>query len=246
MNKDLTLADLLQFIRKNIMVSLITALVFSVITYFVSSSMAVTSYVYSLSYGVEVTWDNVDLSPTGALTAADFARSQVTAIKPRLKGSALLKDVLKESGYDNYFKPEHVAGMMSVTNEENVPIIEIRFIGTNPKILRRLAHTYATLAPKHVQKSYCYIEAFEPVTYVGASSTPVKSYTMSAFVLSTLGILVLLYFIESLDTRVKSASEIEKKYEIPNLGVIPNFYLSNKNSYSRYSYRKEATSNYES
>lgn len=246
MNKDPTLADLLQFIRKNIVVSIVTALVFSVITYFVSSSMAITSYGYKLSYGVEVAWNNVELSPTGALTAADFAKNQVTTIKPRLKGSALLKEVLKESGYDKILKPDQVAAMMSVTNEENVPIIEIQFNGTNPEILRRLAHTYATLAPKHVQKSYCYIEAFEPVTYAGASSTPVKSYTMSAFILSTIGILVLLYFIESLDTRVKSAAEIEKKYAIPNLGVIPNFYLSNKNNYSRYSYRKEATSNYES
>ena len=246
MNKDLTLADLLQFIRKNIVVSIVTALIFSVITYFVSSSMAVTVYTYKLSYGIEVAWENVELSPSGALTAADFAKNQVTALKPRLKGTTLLKDVIKEAGYEKSLKPERLASMISISNEENVPILEISFTGTNPQALRRLAHTYSTLAPKHVRKSYCYIEAFEPVTYAGAFSTPVKSYTTSAFILGTLGILVLLYFIESLDTRVKSATEIEKKYEIPNLGVIPNFYINVKNSYSRYSYRKETTGNYES
>lgn len=245
MNKDLTLADLLQFIRKNITVSIITGLFFSVITYFASSSMAVTAYNYSLSYEVVVAWENVELSPSGALTAADFAENQLTAIKPRMKGSELLNDVIKQAGYEGVLNTGHMTGMISLTSEENVPIININFSGPNAAIVERLAHTYSDLAPKYIQKEYCSIEPFEPVRYAGSNSTPVKSYTMTAFILGALGTIVILYFIESLDTRVKTAAEIERKYEIANLGIIPNFYLSKKSSYSQYGYKKGADKGYE-
>ena len=234
MNKDLTLADLLQFIRKNIMVSIVTAFVFSIITYFVSSSMATTYYKYTLSYEVVVAWENVELSPSGALTAADFAENQMVAIKPRMKGTELLNDVIKEAGYEGAMNSGHLSSMISLENEENVPIINVTITSTNPGLL------------KYIKREYCALEPFEPVRYGGSSSTPVKSYTMSAFVLALLGILVLLYFIESLDTRVKTAAEVEKKYEIANLGIIPNFYLSRKSSYNKYGYQKGAGSNYES
>ena len=246
MNKDLTLADLLQFIRKNIMVSIVTAFVFSIITYFVSSSMATTYYTYTLSYEVVVAWENVELSPSGALTAAGFAENQMVAIKPRMKGTELLNDVIKEAGYEGAMNSGLLSSMISLEREENVPIINVTITSTNPGMLKKLAHAYSALAPKYVKREYCALEPFEPVRYGGSSSTPVKSYTMSAFVLALLGILVLLYFIESLDTRVKTAAEVEKKYEIANLGIIPNFYLSRKSSYNKYGYQKGAGSNYES
>ena len=246
MNKDLTLADLSQFIRKNIAVSIVTAFIFSIITYLVSSSMAVTTYTYSFSYEVVVAWDNVDLSPSGAMTAADFAESQVAALKPRMKGTDFLKNVIKDAGYEGKLSVKALSTMISLSSEEDVPIINVDFSGTNPKLLKRLAHTYVALAPKHIKKVYVSLDPFEPVRYKNAYTTPVKTYTTSSFVLALLGILVLLYFVESLDTRVKSATEIEKKYEIANLGIIPNFYISKKNSYTKYGYQKGASSNYES
>ena len=44
----------------------------------------------------------------------------------------------------------------------------------------------------------------------------------------------------------RALAEVEKKYEIANLGIIPNFYLSRKSSYNKYGYQKGAGSNYES
>ena len=246
MNKDLTLTDLLQFIRKNIAVSIVTALIFAVITYFVSSSMSVTTYKYTFSYEVAVAWENVELSPSGALTSANFAESQIPALKPRMKGSEFLKRVIEKAGYKGKLDARMLSSMITLSNEEEVPNINVDVSGTNRVAVKKLAEAYAELAPKYIKKTYVSLDQFEPVRFEGASSTPVKSYTMSAFVLALLGILILLYFIESLDTRVKSAAELEKKYEIPNLGVIPNFYISKKNSYSKYGYRKGATGNYES
>ena len=75
---------------------------------------------------------------------------------------------------------------------------------------------------------------FEATRHVGTSSTPVNLYTGLAFVAGATIVLFLLYIIESLDTRIKSAGEVEKRYNISNLGVIPNFYVGGGKDYKAY------------
>ncbi len=245
MNKDLSFAELLGFLKKNIIVVLITAVVFAVITYVIASSMAETTHSYTFSYEVTVLWNQEEdtLSPSGALTAANFAKAEINTLKEKMKGSKLLNAAIEKAGYKGRLSSGAFASMISFQTEADTNIIKVTVTNPNREGIKNLSNVYSELVPYSVERTYSSLQPLEPVTYAGAYTTPVKTYTMVAFAMGFAAMLVLLYFIEALDTKIKTAAEIEKKYEIANLGSVPNFFMSGGKNYK--AYKKGGYGNYE-
>lgn len=245
LNKDLTLAEMLEFIKKNIVVIIVTAIAFAIITFIVSSALATTTYSYKCEYISETLWYEEEevLTPSGAFSAANYAVYAINTQKKLLRGSALLNAAIEDAGYKGQISSGNFNSMISLSSEEDTLILSVTFSSTDKEAIRKLAESYAKLAPEYANMNYSSLEIFEPVAYAGSSSTPVPLYTFTAFVLGGLIALVLLYFIESLDNRIKSSAEVENKYGIVNLGIIPNLYVSGGKNYK--AYKKGAKGNYE-
>ena len=235
--KEVSVIEILAFIKKNLVVSLAAAVIFAVVAYLAASSIADTTYTYGCSFTVDTFWNNENtetLSPSGAYSAANYAVYSINTHKKYLKGTKLLEDVIKDAGYENQISPEYLRSLIYISNEEDTLIINVTLSNSNKKAIEKLAKSYAKLAPKHSRLSYSSLLLFEATRHVGTSSTPVTLYTGLAFVAGAAIVLFLLYIIESLDTRIKSAGEVEKQYNISNLGVIPNFYVGGGKDYKAY------------
>ncbi|GEM_PF-6997653 len=250
MNKELSLVDLLGFIKKNIIVTLITAIAFSVITFAVSTTISTTEYTYSCSFTVDTYWngDQDLLTPNGAYSAANYAVYSINTYKELLKGSKLLNEVIKDAGYENLISSDAARSFLVLENKPDTMIITAHFTSTNDELTQRLANSYAKIAPLRSKLSYSSLNVSEDAVRTNVQSTPVKLYTAVAFFLGATIVLVLLFFIESLDTRIKSASDVENKYKIANLGIIPNFYTGGGKNYKAYKkgayVKNEAYTNY--
>ncbi len=235
--RELTVVEILGFVKKNLIVSLAAAVVFAIVAFLASSSIADTSYTYGCSFTVNTLWTNDDsemLSPSGAYSAANYAVYSINTHKKYLEQTELLKAVIKDAGYENQISPEYLRSIIYISNEEDTMIINVSLSNSNKSAVEKLAKSYAKIAPKQAGLTYSSLLLFEPARHVGTTSTPVTLYTGLAFIAGAAIVLFLLFIIESLDTRVKSASEVEKRYNIANLGVIPNFYVGGGKDYKAY------------
>ncbi len=238
-NNEVTLVDLFRFIKKNSLVALITAIIVATATYFAASYVAVSHYTYSCSFMVETYWNASNseeiLSPSGATNAVSYATMLIETQKDLLQGSDLLDEVVADAGYSGALSASGLRSLLSVTHKEDTFIINASITSQNNEAARNLIESYAKLAPsKSKILSYSSLVLTEAPRNTGYKTTPVNVYTIIAFFLSGIIVLLGLYFIESLDTRVKSASEVERKYNLTNLGVIPNFYVGGGKNYKAY------------
>ena len=235
--KEVSVVEILAFIRKNLIVALAAAVIFAVVAYLATSSIADTTYTYGCSFTVDTFWNNESaetLSPSGAYSAVNYAVYSINTHKKYLTGTELLNAVIKDAGYEGQISPEYLRSLIYISNEDDTLIINVTLSNSNKAAIEKLAKSYAKLAPKYSRLGYSSLLLFEATRHVGTSSTPVTLYTCVAFVAGAAIVLFLLYIIESLDTRIKSASEVEKRYNISNLGVIPNFYVGGGKDYKAY------------
>ncbi len=244
--KEISLLDLLVFARKNLLVALIAAVICASVAFFAGKTISTTKYTYTCSFSVDTFWNSSEsetLSPSGAYSAANYAVYSINTHKVLLQGTDLLNAVIKDAGFEGSVSAELLRSLLYVSDAEDTLVINISLTSQNQKSIKKLAESYAKVAPQYSKLSYSSLILCENVRHSSTSSTPVNLYTAIAFVGGACIVLFLIFIIESLDTRVKSASEVEKRYNIANLGVIPNFYVGGGKDYK--AYKKGARRKYE-
>lgn len=139
-------------------------------------------------------------------------------IKSRSVINTLIKDEKLKYNYDE------LSSMINVSSVDDTEIIKISVKSKNKKEALKIADAIVPIFSKEVKRIYN-INNVSVVDKASVLSKPcninyVKEnilYILIGFVLSS-GVIFLIYYF---DTSIKSADEIENKYELTVLGVVP-------------------------
>lgn len=139
-------------------------------------------------------------------------------IKSRSVINTLIKDEKLKYNYDE------LSSMINVSSVDDTEIIKISVKSKNKKESLKIADAIVPIFSKEVKRIYN-INNVSVVDKASVLSKPcninyVKEnilYILIGFVLSS-GVIFLIYYF---DTSIKSADEIENKYELTVLGVVP-------------------------
>ncbi len=248
LGKDVSLVDILSFIKKNIVIVLVSAVSVALVAFYITYVTGTTTYTYKGSLIVNTHWseqkDNT-LSPSGAYSDTNYAIYSINTYQELLKSREFLQLVLKDAGYNNYVSTGQVSSSIYFSSSEDAYIFYVNVKSANAEFAEKVAASFMKLAPQYASgyMTYSDLKTIDTPILSVVDKPSIAFYTAIAFVLAAVLTLVLLYLLEMLDTRVKSASEVEEKYGIPNLGIIPNFYVGGGSSYKEYRKKGARSSN---
>ncbi|MDO4269919.1 MAG: Wzz/FepE/Etk N-terminal domain-containing protein [Eubacteriales bacterium] len=176
------------------------------------------------------------------ISGSDLATAQrlVNTYVNIIKSNTVLEKVVEKSGLE--ISKESVRGMMTANPVENTEIFEIHISNADPERAARVANAVAEVAPEEISN---FLEG-SSTKIIDYAEVPQYRYTPSyrrnVFLgLVIGGALAAVYIVlrTILDVRIKSEEDLERLFEIPVLGTIPEFDAEHKGiryGYSRYGY----------
>lgn len=140
-----------------------------------------------------------------------------------LKSDVVLDKVIAEMGLP--YSSDALRGMITANALNSTEILQVKVTSTDPEEAAAIANTLAKLAPPEIIRvvqagGVQLIDEAVVNTRPVAPNIQLNSIigVLLGAVISALGVLVA----AMLDTRVKSEEDLQKQYEIPVLGVIPD------------------------
>ncbi len=246
LDKDVSLLDILSFIKKNIVIVLVSAISVALVAFYIFYTTGTTTYSYKGSLIVNTRWSEKDnLSPSGAYNDTNYAINSINTYQELLKSNAFLQLVVEDAGYKGTISASQAGASIFFTSSEDAFVFYVNVKSANPQFAERIAKSFIKLAPSYASDyiTYSDLKAIDTPTLSSIDKPSTIFYTAIAFVLAAVITLILLYLLQMLDTRVKSASEVEEKFGISNLGIIPNFYVGGGSNYKEYRKKGARSSN---
>lgn len=160
----------------------------------------------------------------------DASQKLVATYIEILKSDVVLDKVISQMGLP--YTNQELRGMITATSLNNTEILEVKVTAKDPEEAAAIANTLAELAPPEIIRV---VQAGGVHLIDPAISNPIpvapniKLNTiigaLLGAVIASLGILMA----AMLDTRVKAEEDLQKQYDLPVLGVIPDILEAIKN-----------------
>jgi capsular polysaccharide biosynthesis protein len=170
--------------------------------------------------------DRVVVSPSETINLQSLNLTMVEAID----SLTIAEDVVRELNLK--LPPEEVFANMSAEGIEGTQFIYVSYTDPNPKRAQRVANTIGTVVARRIEEagsgnSPLTISVWERAQLPGAPVSPNPiSRGLVAFLLGSMLGVGLAFLREYLDDRWQSPEEVEQVSGLPNLGVIPQFEIS--------------------
>ena len=190
--------------------------------------------------------DNGYISATNLATAQRLVNTYINIIK----SNTVLEKVVEETGLN--LSAERIRGMLSANSVEGTEIFEIHISNADPALAAQIANAVATVAPDEISG---FLEG-SSTKIIDYAKVPQTRYTPSVrkntFAGAGIGALAAAAFIvlrTVLDVRIKSEEDLERLFDLPVLGAIPDFGDGHKGEkhhyggYGKYEGGKEAGGN---
>ena len=139
-----------------------------------------------------------------------------------IKSRSVLQPVIEKLNLD--MQPQQLAGMISVSQVEDTHIMNLSVTDTDPDRAKNIANTIPGVFTEEVKRTIKAngVEVLDP----SLGGYPIASNKSNKVVVSgvvgvTVGLFII-FLIEFLDNKVKTPQDMEKYFNIPVLGVIPN------------------------
>lgn len=219
MKEQLGLEEILNMFLRRWWVMVICAVTFSVVSFFYAQFMVAPLYRTDGTLYV-----NASKTETVNATQANMSASQQLAVlyKEILSRRTFLSKVA--SDVDNKYTVDQLAGMISMGSINETEIMGIRVVGEIPQDVYEICHSVLINASDELTR----VVNAGSVKILDDGQLPehpfspnVKTYALFAFIIGFIFGAVLLFGIEVFDTRVKTREDIEKRYQEPLLGEIP-------------------------
>ena len=221
----------------------IFAVVLGMVSYFVTDTFVTptyrtgfTAYVNNRS-GVTANGSETT-SSSKKLTTSDITASQ-SLVKTYSK-IILSRSVLTEaaSKVNLNYTPSQLSRMVSTNTEDETEVIGVYVTAEDPKVAAQLASAIADVAPKMISQ----IIEGSSMQIIDEPLVPTSIYTPNYSKNTAVGILIgaviavaIIVIKELLDDHVKNEDELEDKFAIPVVGVIPDINSAIKQS-TKYAY----------
>lgn len=207
------------------------------LSYFYTAHFITPLYRASVSIYV----NNVNDSAVGTseyISATNLATSQrlVTTYVNIIKSNTVLRKVVEQSGLD--LSVAQVRGMMTASSVDDTEMFNIYVSNADPELAAQVANAIAEVAPDEIAN----ILEGSSTKIIDYAEVPQYRYTPS-FRKNTLlgccvgGALAVAYVVlrTILDKRIKSEEDLERLFDLPVLGIVPEFDAEHRKS-SKYSY----------
>ena len=139
-----------------------------------------------------------------------------------IKSRAVLQPVIERLNLE--MTPQQLAGMISVSQVNETHIMNLSVTDTDPDRAKSIANTIPEVFTEEVKRTIKAngVEVLDP----SLGGYPIVSNSSNKVLIAgVLGVMIglfIIFLIEFLDNKVKTPQDMEKYFNIPVLGVIPN------------------------
>lgn len=229
----LSFKDILGVLRKNLIFIIITCLVFSLGSFFVTNFLVTKHYTSTISLYVET----VDLQPDSQNSAIYSLNMQNYALKLvntyiRMLDTNTFYTKLATELNDKY-TPDELSKMISYKSDETTEVFDVSVVSESPTESKVIADTIAEVAPETISnlKSNAKLKVCDEAQLPTKHSSPSLSRNVIiAFAIGLLLALVVSFIRHFLDKKIKYDDEMTTILDIPVLAAIPSFdtYINQK------------------
>ena len=206
------------------------ALVAGALAYFYTANFI--TPLYRASVSIYVNNANPQLGGNSSyISGSDLATAQrlVNTYVNIIRSNTVLEKVARQSGLD--ITADRIRGMMTAESVENTEIFEIYISSADPELAAHLANAIAEVAPEEIS-NFLEGSSTKIIDYAKVpQSRYYPSYRQNTFLgLCIGGGLGVAYVVMRtiLDVRIKSEEDLERLFDLPVLGAIPDFSGSRK------------------
>lgn len=229
----LSFKDILGVLRKNLIFIIITCLVFSLGSFFVTNFLVTKHYTSTISLYVET----VDLQPDSQNSAIYSLNMQNYALKLvntyiRMLDTNTFYTKLATELNDKY-TPDELSKMISYKSDETTEVFDVSVVSESPTESKVIADTIAEVAPETISnlKSNAKLKVCDEAQLPTKPSSPSLSRNVIiAFAIGLLLALAVSFIRHFLDKKIKYDDEMTTILDIPVLAAIPSFdtYINQK------------------
>lgn len=224
---DFSVKDILLLLRKRVLLITICTLSGFVFVYLISSYGIKPDYTASTKMFVSADDSN---QKTANLSELDYAQKVVTTYINFLQTKAFYNKVIRLSGLD--YTVSELKKMTSMSSVNNTEIFEISVTSKKAEDSYLLVKTMQELAPTMIKdiKSKAEISVVDPVELPSSPSGPnILLNTLFGGILGFILAFLASIIWEVMNMNIKNQEDLANRYQLPVLGVIPDFY-GNKNT----------------
>jgi len=175
------------------------------------------------------------------LTYSDITASQQLTQTYRLmiQSRSVLMSAAKE--IDTHLSYTQLAAKTSITVKDETEILNVSVEDQSPEFAYKYANAIAKIAPQYIS-DFVEGSSMKIIDYPVKAQTPYGpsyiKYALFGFVIGALVIIIKTIVEFFMDDRVRNEQEIEDRFDIPILGVIPDV-SEDKKSPGYYEYKKK-------
>ena len=222
-----------EVLRKNLVFIIITVLVFTLGSFFVTNFLVTKHYTSTISLYVET----VDLQPDSQNSAIYSLNMQNYALKLvntyiRMLDTNTFYTKLATELNDKY-TPYELSKMISYKSDETTEVFDVSVVSESPTESKVIADTIAEVAPETISnlKSNAKLKVCDEAQLPTKPSSPSLSRNVIiAFAIGLLLALAVSFIRHFLDKKIKYDDEMTTILDIPVLAAIPSFdtYINQK------------------
>lgn len=215
---------ILEVLKNNIIFIIITCLLFSLSSFFITKFFIQKQYTAKLSLYVDTTISDDKVNPAYSLNMQTYAQRLVSTYIRMLDTTSFYNDVSEM--LDEKYTASELSKMISFKSDENTEIFDVLIRSNSPTEAKLIGDAVAEVAPKTISnlRSNANLKVCDPAQTPTKHSSP--NTTQNVLVATAVGLLLSLiisfirYFV---DKKIKYNDDMTEIFNIPVLAAIPNF-----------------------
>lgn len=219
---EISFKDILKIIKKNLIFIVVTALIFSVCSFFITKFFIPKTYTSSVKLYVETATDTTN--SYNALSSVNYAKSLVATYIQMLQTNNFYSAVSKE--LNEKYSSAELSGKISFRSIEDTEVFEATVVAASPTDAKNIADAVSAAAPATIGhlNDNAELKIVDSASMPGGPSSPdVKRNILLAFAAGLFLSLIFAFFKEYFDVKIKYSEEMTSICDVPVLAAIPDF-----------------------
>ena len=222
-----------EVLKKNLVFIIITVLLFTLGSFFITNFLVTKHYTSTISLYVET----IDLQPDStnsavySLNMQNYALKLVNTYIRMLDNNSFYTKLSNE--LNEKYTPAELSRMISFKSDDTTEVFDVSVVSESPTESKKIADTIAEVAPETISnlKSNAKLKVCDEAQLPTSPSSPsVSRNVLIAFGIGLLFSLAVSFIRHFLDKKIKYDDEMTTLLDIPILAAIPSFdtYINQK------------------
>jgi capsular polysaccharide biosynthesis protein len=216
---EISFQELLQIIRKNLVIIIAVAFTVCFASFFVSQFIIPKTYDSTVKFYVSTTKEGPSASSAQDMSDLTYAQKVVNTYIEMLQTSSFEKQVLDASNVENYVD-------ISFATLNNTEVFQAKISTHDAYESKQVADVLADIAPDVINtlEASATLKVVDPASVASSPSSP--NVLLNTIIGLLVGLMLAIGFVfiqEHLDVRIKNEDIIGQKFDLPVLASIPAF-----------------------